>query len=82
MLQEVSGDPYFVKVLDFGLAKFTEERDQRPAARVLGAIADEPRARRSGTGRCGAKYSMLSMESFAGTGLSRRCSIACQWRQK
>ncbi|NOZ01889.1 MAG: serine/threonine protein kinase, partial [Deltaproteobacteria bacterium] len=26
MLQEVHGDPSFVKVLDFGLAKFTEER--------------------------------------------------------
>jgi serine/threonine protein kinase len=28
MLQEVSGDPWFVKVLDFGLAKFVEERDE------------------------------------------------------
>jgi len=28
MLQEVSGDPWFVKVLDFGLAKFVEERNE------------------------------------------------------
>jgi hypothetical protein len=28
MLQEVSGDPWFVKVLDFGLAKFVEERTE------------------------------------------------------
>jgi len=28
MLQEISGDPWFVKVLDFGLAKFVEERSE------------------------------------------------------